>query len=195
MNFLKALFSKLLKTPDPRLSLAATVSKSTSTNWYINEAGLDLIKHFESCLKPTGRGTFAAYADPAHGWKVPTIGWGTIAYPDGIKVKQGDEITQEQADALLAWEVNEKAEGVRELVTVPLTQDQFSALVSFSYNVGLGNLKRSTLLKKLNAGEYNGAAMEFPKWNQAAGQVLAGLTRRRFSEQRLFLSRHPAIIR
>jgi lysozyme len=161
----------------------------------INEAGLDLIKHFESCLKPIGGGKYKAYPDPAHGWGVPTIGWGTIQYPDGTKVRQGDIITQARADELLAWEVAEKAAGVRALVTSEMNADQFSALVSFAYNLGLGNLKKSTLLKRVNASEWTRAADEFRKWNKAAGQVLPGLTRRRLSERNLFLSKHPAIIR
>jgi lysozyme len=162
----------------------------------ISQRGVDLIKHFESCLKPVtvkGVQMFAAYADPAHGWKVPTIGWGTITYEDGRKVAQGDLINQARADELLAWELGVKAEAVRRLVNVPLNSDQFAALVSFAYNVGPGNLGRSTLLKKLNAGDYAGAADEFPKWNRAAGKVLRGLTRRRNSERNLFLGKADPI--
>lgn len=152
----------------------------------VNQRGIELIKHFESCLEPTGKGTFRAYPDPAHGWKVPTIGWGTIQYPDGRKVKRGDVISQQAADELLAWEVEEKADGVRALLRVNVNDDQFSALVAFAYNVGLGNLERSTLLRKLNSGDSAGAAIEFQKWNRAGGKTLPGLTRRRLSEQRLF---------
>ena len=71
---------------------------------------------------------------------------------------------------------------------MPVTQNQFDALVSFTYNLGAGNLRSSTLLKKLNAGDYAGAADEFPKWNKAGGKELAGLTRRRNAERDLFLS-------
>lgn len=73
-------------------------------------------------------------------------------------------------------------------VTVQLNQDQFDALVSFTFNLGEGNLKQSTLLKKVNAGDFAGAAKEFPRWNKADGKVLAGLVRRRASEALLFQS-------
>jgi lysozyme len=76
--------------------------------------------------------------------------------------------------------------GVKRLVKVPLAQGQFDALVSFSFNVGLGALGSSTLLRKLNAGDYRGAAAEFPRWNKAGGKVYEGLTRRRAAERSLF---------
>lgn len=161
----------------------------------VNERGLELIKHFESCLEPIGNGMYAAYPDPAHGWSVPTIGWGTIRYPDGQKVKRGDKISRQYADELLEWEVGEKAQGVRNLVKVKLNNDQFSALVSFAYNVGLGNLGKSTLLRKLNDGDFVGASAEFPRWNKAGGRELIGLTRRRVSEQRLFSAHRDPIVR
>ena len=75
---------------------------------------------------------------------------------------------------------------VKRLVDVPLDQEQFDSLVSFTYNLGAGNLQKGTLLKKLNAGDYDGAADEFGKWNKAGGKVLAGLTRRRASEENVF---------
>lgn len=162
----------------------APVRKAVSPRF--NERGLELIKHFESCLEPVGNGMYRAYPDPGYGWKVPTIGWGTIAYPDGTKVKRGDKISQQYADELLAWETDEKADGIRDLVKVKLNDDQFSALVSFAYNAGLGNFRDSTLLRKLNAGDTVGASMEFPKWVYSNDKVLLGLKRRRLSEQRLF---------
>lgn len=165
-------------------------SKPAASSPLVNRRGLELIKHFESCLEPIGNGMYAAYPDPAHGWSVPTIGWGTIRYPDGSKVARGDKISRQYADELLEWETQEKAAGVREMVTVKLNDDQFSALVSFAYNVGLGALRKSTLLRKLNAGDFVGASAEFPRWNKAGGRELIGLTRRRISEQRLF-SGHP----
>lgn len=160
----------------------------------VSPEGVELVKHFESCLEPIGGGKFEAYPDPAHGWGVPTIGWGTVAYEDGRHVCKGDVIDQARADELLSWELREKAAAVEKLAKVPLTHDQFAALVSFSYNVGTGNLASSTLLKKLNAGDYEGAAKEFPKWNRAAGKVMRGLTRRRMSEQALFRGERPFLI-
>jgi lysozyme len=189
MSLFRNLLAVLRKSPAP-----ACLPAPPSMTPEISSDGIALIKHFESCLKPTGDGRFEAYADPAHGWAVPTIGWGTIAYEDGRKVKRGDIITQARADELLTWEVRQKSRAVQRLVTVPLNSDQFGALVSFAYNLGEGNLGRSTLLKKLNAGDYGGAADEFPKWNRAAGQVLRGLTRRRESERRLFLGLRPFIV-
>lgn len=169
-------------------------AKSSPQPWAVSPEGIELIKHFESCLKPIGGGKFEAYPDPAHGWGVPTIGWGTIQYENGKKVQKGDVIDQARADELLKWEVGEKVDAVRKLVKVPLTDDQFSALVSFAYNVGLGNLGSSTLIKKLNAGDHAGAADEFRKWTRANGQILRGLVRRRESERNLFLGRTPFIV-
>jgi lysozyme len=77
---------------------------------------------------------------------------------------------------------------VNRLVKVELTQDQFDALVSLVFNIGGGNFERSTLLKKINARNFDGAADEFPRWNRAAGKVMAGLTKRRHAEQSLFQS-------
>lgn len=156
--------------------------------------GVNLVKTFEGCLKPVGGGEFEAYPDPAHGWTVPTIGWGSIHYENGAPVKRGDRISQRRADELLAYELGEKVKGVNRLVKVPINEDQLGALVSFAYNLGLGNLEKSTLLKELNQRHYDAARDEFPKWNKAAGRVMRGLTRRRLSEQRLFDSIRPYIV-
>jgi lysozyme len=187
-----------LQAPLPHHSAAWLAPALLTTKDVVNakdvsREGVELIQHFESCLKPVVGG-FEAYPDPAHGWAVPTIGWGTIEYPTGAKVKRGDVITQRRADELLLWEIDEKAAGVDKLVTVDLNKDQRAALVSFAYNVGLGNLRSSTLLRKLNAGDFHGAADEFTKWNKAGGQVLRGLTRRRQSERNLFLGKMPFIV-
>ena len=171
-----------------------TTQPSSPPTTPISQDGIDLIQHFESCLKPVGNGMFEAYADPAHGWKVPTIGWGTIHYPNGQSVKQGDRITQSQADEYFAWEIGEKTLQVLQLVKVEINDDQLAALVSFAYNLGAGALAESTLLAKLNAGDFAGAAEEFPRWNKAGGRTLIGLTRRRLSEKKLFLSKRPFIV-
>lgn len=179
---------------DTDLVPVADTEPARTMPFTVGPDGIALVKHFEGCLEPVGNGTFKAYPDPAHGWSVPTIGWGTIAYEDGRKVARGDVITQDRADELLAWELSQKAKEVKRLVTVPLTQGQFDALVSFAYNLGAGNLGESTLLRKLNAGDTEGAAGEFPKWNKANGRELLGLTRRRMSEQRLFRGERPFIV-
>ena len=124
--------------------------------------GLQLIKSFEGFRA-------SPYLDSAG---IPTIGYGTIMYPDGSRVTMNDsDITEAQAEQYLMFEVN---------------QNQFDALISFAYNLGLGALHGSTLLKLVNQGDMNDAANEFPRWNRAGGQVIAGLTRRRLAEQQLF---------
>ena len=121
-----------------------------------------------------------AYLCPA---KVPTLGYG---FTKGVKI--GDKITREEADTRLLRELDEFANGVRKIVKVSVTQCQFDALVSFAFNVGVTDLKESTLLKMLNAGDSQGAANQFLRWNKAGGKVLPGLTRRRQAEKDLFLS-------
>ena len=98
----------------------------------------------------------------------------------------GDTCTQAEADSWLLDELRGFGEGVEKLVKVPLTQNQFDALVCFAYNVGLGNLKSSTLLKLLNAGDYSGACAQFSRWNKSNGRPMKGLTIRRKAEAELF---------
>jgi len=144
----------------------------------ISKNGLKLITTFEGLeLKP--------YLDSAN---IPTIGYGTILYPNGQVVSMNDpEITQDQANDYLEYEVNKKTARVSTLVKAPINQNQFDALVSFAYNLGLGALGGSTLLKLFNAGNIKDAANEFPKWDKAGGKVISGLLRRRLAEQALFL--------
>jgi len=139
----------------------------------ISEKGLNLIKQFEGLR-------LEAYLCSAG---VPTIGYG---HTRGVKL--GQTITQEQADAFLSEDIHEFELAVQRLVFVPITQNQFDALVSFVFNVGIGNLKKSTLLKKLNEGDVVGAANEFNKWVFAGGKKLKGLQRRRDKERLLFLT-------
>lgn len=161
----------------------------------VSEGAIELIRHFESCKEIRGDGWVYAYADPAHGWNVPTIGWGTTRYPNGSKVKRGDRITKDQAEVFFRFEIAQKAAAVRRLLDgTAVTRDQFGALVSFAYNLGEGNLGKSTLLKRLRAGRVAEAADEFLKWDKAAGKRMDGLTRRRQSERRLFLGVSPAIV-
>lgn len=142
----------------------------------ISNNGLNLIKQFEGLR-------LNAYDDGVGVW---TIGYGTIKYPNGVRVKRGDKITQAQADQYIANDVATFERAVNMLVNVPLNQNQFDALVSFTYNLGATNLAASTLLKKLNSKDYKGAAAEFPKWNKAGGKVMTGLVRRRKAEMELF---------
>lgn len=140
----------------------------------ISKAGLDLIKQFEGLY-------LKAYRCPAG---VPTIGYGHTA-----GVAMGQTITQQQADDYLRRDVRQFERAVARLVTVPLTQGQFDALVSFAFNLGDGALAQSTLLRLLNAGDYAGAAAQFDRWNKAGGRVLPGLVRRRAAERALFEAR------
>jgi GH24 family phage-related lysozyme (muramidase) len=148
-----------------------------------SNACVSLVQQFEGCAKKQSDGTMAAYPDPGTGGDPWTIGWGST----GPDVKQGMVWTQQQCDDRLAADLTSFSAGVTSaLGGAATTQCQFDAMVSFSYNVGLGNLKSSTLLKKHKAGDYPGAALEFPKWNKAAGKVLPGLVRRRAAEAALY---------
>lgn len=147
-----------------------------------NDAGVALIKQFEGLR-------LEAYADPAHGWKVPTIGYGHTDAAGAPKVYKGMKITAQKADEILRADLGQYEQAVNAAVTVPLNENQFAALVSFTFNLGAGNLRSSTLLRKLNVRDYTGAAAEFPKWNKAGGKVLAGLTKRRNAERALFESK------
>lgn len=113
----------------------------------------------------------------------PTIGWG---HTKGVRM--GDKITLEQAQAFFLEDIAWVGEAIDKLVKVPLGVNQTDALYSFIYNLGEGNFASSTLLRKLNAGDYEGAANEFPRWNKQAGKVLRGLVKRRAEEKELFLT-------
>lgn len=148
-----------------------------------SQACNSLIKQFEGCAKKRPDGSFEAYPDPGTGGDPWTIGWGST----GSDIKKGVVWSQQQCDDRFASHLNEFAAGVSKAIgNAPTTQAQFDAMVSFAYNVGLGNLASSTLLKKHKAGDHAGAAAEFAKWNKAAGKVLPGLTRRRAAEAGLY---------
>ncbi|ENT8184669.1 lysozyme [Enterobacter hormaechei subsp. xiangfangensis] len=143
-----------------------------------SEKGIALIKQFEGCK-------LTAYQDSVGVW---TIGYGWTQPVDGKPIRAGMTIKQETAERLLKTGLVSYESDVSRLVKVGLTQGQFDALVSFTYNLGARSLSTSTLLRKLNAGDYAGAANEFLRWNKAGGKVLNGLTRRREAERALFLS-------
>ncbi|KTI47628.1 muraminidase [Enterobacter hormaechei subsp. steigerwaltii] len=143
-----------------------------------SEKGIALIKQFEGCK-------LTAYQDSVGVW---TIGYGWTQPVDGKPIRAGMTIKQETAERLLKTGLVSYESDVSRLVKVGLTQRQFDALVSFTYNLGARSLSTSTLLRKLNAGDYAGAADEFLRWNKAGGKVLNGLTRRREAERALFLS-------
>jgi GH24 family phage-related lysozyme (muramidase) len=118
----------------------------------------------------------------------PAIGYGINLTPAQAAEFQGKTITEAQATQMLRDHLKSVEDAINRQVTVDLNQNQFDALCSWVYNVGVGNFSSSTLLKKLNAGDVQGAADEFPRWNQAGGKVLAGLIARRGQERALFLS-------
>lgn len=138
--------------------------------------GIALIKQYEGLRLTT-------YKDAVG---IPTIGYGHVENP--IPPGGTRTITAEDAEQILREDLQRFEHDVNNMLTVEVTQNQFDALVSFAFNLGPANLKSSTLLRKVNSGDFNGAAKEFPKWNHAGGQVLAGLTARRNAEKNLFLS-------
>lgn len=139
----------------------------------VSPRGLELIKKFEG---------FKATPYICPGGKL-TIGYGKV-----IKEGEYTSITKDQAESLLRSTVSSFERSLQKYVKVPLNQNQYDALVSFIYNVGAGNFSKSTLVKLLNSGDYDGAANEFLKWVKSDGKVLRGLQRRREEEKALFLS-------
>ena len=147
----------------------------------VGRAGVDLIKQFEGVR-------LNAYPDPGTGGDPWTIGYGATQI-DGKPVRKGITITQEQAEALLHEDIERHAKPVRIMLgDAPTTQNQFDALASLAFNIGVGALKGSTLMRKHKAGDHDGAASEFARWNRAGGRVLPGLTRRREAEAKLYRS-------
>ena len=140
----------------------------------ISTTGLDLIKSFEGLR-------LEAYLPTPN--DVLTIGYGHTK-----TVKIGMVITEAQATSLLQQDLEWVEHAVNKPVTIPITQNQYDALCSFTYNLGGPNFRSSTLLKKLNAGDYEGASLELLRWDKQAGKVLKGLTRRRQAELELFIA-------
>ena len=156
----------------------------------VSDKAIKMIVHHEGLrLKP--------YRCPAKLW---TIGVGHVLYPeqgklpinerDEFALKQEDNrtFTQEEVNNILKADLKRFEQGVDKLITIPLSQGMFDALVSFSFNVGLGTLQRSTLRQKLNRGDKEGAAEELLKYCMAGGKILKGLQNRRLDEKALFLS-------
>lgn len=159
--------------PEPQ-----TTPQTESYEMSLNEAGLSLIKKFEGCK-------LKAYKCPAGIW---TIGYGNTFYEDGTAVKSGDEITNERANELFRNIVEQKfAAPVRKVIKSKINDNMFNAIVSFTYNLGIGNLKSSTLLKKVNANPNDITIRnEFSKWVKSGGKVLNGLVKRRKAEADLY---------
>lgn len=160
---------------------AATVSDMLGVaidQMVVSLFGVDLICGFEGKR-------LAAYDDGVGVW---TIGFGTTVYPNGIKVQKGDTCTEAQAKAYMAHDLKKFELAVNNAVKVPLNQNQFDALVSLAYNIGTNAFSKSTLVKKLNASDIQGAADQFDVWVNAGGKRMQGLVNRRAKEKALFLS-------
>lgn len=139
-----------------------------------SENAFNLAEASEGCV-------LTAYPDPGSGGDPWTIGMGSTR-----GVRKGMTITRAEAQARLVVDMTEAGNAVTRWVEVPLNQNQFDALCDFVFNLGEGNFRGSTLLKKLNAKDYTGAAAEFPRWNKASGKVMPGLVTRRAAERALF---------
>lgn len=141
-----------------------------------SQKGIDLIKKFEGLR-------LKAYQDAVGVW---TIGYGTIMYPDGTRVKKGDVITEDRAEALLIMDVARRSAAIG---NIKVSQNQFDAIVSFCYNLGLGAWNKSTLRKKIIQDRNDPTIRdEFMKWVNAGGKRLPGLVRRRKQEADLYFS-------
>jgi len=141
-----------------------------------------LLKLFEGCK-------LKAYRCPAN---VCTIGYGHTNAAGAPMVTDSSVITQQQAEDILRHDLVKYETAVHEMVTQPLNQHQFDVLVDFAYNAGIGNLKSSTLLKKVNAGKFDDVPAELMKWTKGGGKVLPGLVRRRQAESAWWISGEPA---
>lgn len=145
----------------------------------ISDEGLRLVRSFEGYHTRLKDGSCAAYLCPA---RVPTIGWGTT---EGVKL--GMVWTEAEATAALLREIAKFETAVNTSVTVEINQNEFDAMVSLAYNIGVAGFKRSSVLKRLNKGDRTGAARAFHMWNRGGGRVLKGLVSRRAREAALFL--------
>jgi lysozyme len=142
----------------------------------VNENGLTLIRKFEGFRA-------RAYRDAVGVW---TIGYGHTSRAGPPQVKAGLVVTRARAAQILAKDVAMFAEGVAGLVTAVLNDNQFSALVSFAYNVGLGNFRKSSVLSAVNREDFEAVPRRLALWSRAGGRVLPGLVRRRAAEAALF---------
>ena len=138
----------------------------------IGQAGIDLIKQFEGCV-------LHVYKDAVG---LPTIGIGHLIKPG----EKFTTITMQEAEDLLRSDIKIFEDALNKSIKVPVTQNQFDAMLSLAFNIGYGAFNKSTLLKKVNLKDFVGASNEFRKWNKAGGKVLTGLVRRRTAEQQLF---------
>ncbi|MCU4502454.1 lysozyme [Acinetobacter sp. WU_MDCI_Abxe161] len=185
LDYLRKLFTAMSRSSDANNSLIATATDNGTEEvgfavdeMSLSQVGINHICNFEGLR-------LNAYDDGVGVW---SIGYGTTRYPNGVSVQKGDTCTLEQAKAYMQHDLKIFEHAVNNAVKVPLTQNQFDALVSLTYNIGTGAFKNSTLLKKLNSGDYKEAANQFDVWVNAGGKRLPGLVRRRAMEKKLFSS-------
>ena len=143
------------------------------------QLAIDLIKEFEGCK-------LRSYLD---GGDVPTIGYGTTRYSNGEKVMIGQDISQDMADFELVTHCNQLADGITACVYSELNENQFSALISLVYNIGMTAFQKSTMRKLLNLLEFEAAANQFDRWVYDNGVMVNGLVNRRAKEKAVFLSK------
>lgn len=183
MTILQSIIN-ILNSPMPQ-KIQPKIETNKSGARLVQEDAVNLIKRYEGLHKVVGDMVYA-YHDAIG---LPTIGYGhLLSRVKGEDLSKYDPITLQEASELLCRDLDKFAIGVQRLVAVSITEGQFGALVSFAFNVGLGNLQASTLLRKLNRGDsLDDVANEFLKWDKAGGRKLLGLTRRRQAERRMFL--------
>jgi len=165
----------------------------------IHQEGLDLIKEFEGLHRVGRDGLVHVYPDAGYGWKWATQGYGSTTNEDtGQRLRKGDPpIDRATSERWLAEGIQRRYEpAVRALIKVPMSEISISAMVSFAYNVGVGGFKKSTVLKRINRGDFHGVPEALTWWNKSNGRVFRGLTRRRVAEGALFmkgLSEAPSV--
>ena len=179
VQYLRQQFEKKFQPQYPSSATATAFDITATTSMQMSRAGIQMLVNFEGFHHQ-------AYRCPAQVW---TIGFGTTVYPDGRRVQQGDECSWEQALSYKMHMLKKFERVVQEAIHVPLTQSQFEALVSLAYNIGPHAFKTSTLVKKLNAGDYVAAAEQFLRWNKVGSQVVQGLVNRRQQEKIWFEKR------
>jgi lysozyme len=170
--------------PLPRAGEEIEFNNNKGTDMKMSEEGLDLIRESEGFRS-------RAYRDAVGVW---TIGYGHTSAAGAPEVKSNDEISREQAEVILARDVAAFAGGVERLVKPILSDAQFSALVSFAYNVGLGHFGSSGVLKAVNAGDFAAVPQRLALWNKASGRVLPGLVKRRAAEAALFMKDNATVL-
>jgi lysozyme len=156
--------------------------KYGENNMKISQEGITLIKHYEGCPKDAD-GNAVSYRCAAN---KATIGYGSLKLIDGSPVQDNMKISMQEAEDLLAHELEEYEGYINDMVTVPLKQNEMDAMVSWVFNLGPTNLKNSTLLRVLNEGKYHEVPEQIKRWNKVNGKVNEGLVKRRKSEALLF---------